>query len=84
MGKSYKKNPFAGVTKTDGRWKKVFNRRLRRVPIDFYEGVSALQDGCAFKRANETWEISDGKMRAPRLDEWWGTPFEYRKLFYCK
>ena len=88
MGKSYKKHGCCPTVSKDGEWKRIFNRRLRRVPIDFAEGVSTLADGGAFKKANETWEISDGKCRvhgfADYDEELYGSPFAYRKVFYCK
>jgi len=86
MGKSYRKHGFCHYVKKDSEMKRIFNRRIRRVPIDFAEGVSTLADGGAYKRANEPWEICDGQGLAPRFeDAWWcESPFEYRKLYFCK
>ena len=52
MSRSYKKNP---ITKTAGdkSFKTIFNRRFRRTnDLDF-------PSGNAYRKTNETWEISD-------------------------
>jgi len=61
MTRSYKHTPCCHLAGHDGWLKAVYNRKVRRNPIDFAEGVSAIQDGMAYKRANESWDISDLK-----------------------
>jgi hypothetical protein len=61
MTRSRKKTPCCHVAGHDGWWKRIFNRRVRRNPIDFDEGASAVQDGMAYRRMNESWFISDLK-----------------------
>lgn len=85
MSRSYKKfGSCPNTSKTPGM-KAAFNRRVRRIPIDFIEGVSTIADGGAFKKLNETWDICDGKSMAKGFDpEYYDSLFEYRKLYYCK
>ena len=61
MTRSRKHTPCCHVAGHDGSWKRIYNRKVRRNPIDFYEGVSTVQDGMAYRRMNESWEISDLK-----------------------
>ena len=61
MARSRKKTPCCHCAGHDGSWKRIYNRKLRRNPIDYDEGVSSVQDGNAYKRVNESWEISDLK-----------------------
>lgn len=62
MARSRKKTPCCHCAGHDGSWKRIYNRRVRRNPIDFREGVSSVQDGSAYRRMNESWEISDLKV----------------------
>ena len=86
MSRSYKKHGWCHYTKKHSDWKRIYNRQLRRVPIDFIEGVSTLADGGAYRRANNPWNICDYEGLAPSFDEcWWcDSLFEYRKLYYAK
>ena len=61
MARSRKLTPCCHIAGHDSWWKRIFNKRLRRNPIDHREGMSAIQDGMAYKRANESWDISDCK-----------------------
>lgn len=61
MTRSRKKTPCCHVVKPDPWYKPIFNRKLRRNPIDFDEGVSTIPDGMAYRRANESWLIYDWK-----------------------
>lgn len=58
MSRSYRKTPII----TDGflhspqskKMKRIFNRKLRRSKVE-------LPDGCGYKKANESYDISDYK-----------------------
>lgn len=69
MSRSRKKTPCCHCAGHDGSWKRIFNRKLRRNPIDMREGVSTLPDGMAYRRANESWEISDLKEVGTTFDD---------------
>lgn len=59
MSRSCKKTPCCHIVKKDPWYKRWFNRRLRRRPVDWAEGVSSMPDGGAYRRANESWLIDD-------------------------
>ena len=61
MTRSRKKTPCCHIVKKDTWFKGHYNRKLRRAPIDFAEGVSSIPDGMAYRKANESWEIADWK-----------------------
>ena len=84
MTRSYKHTPCCHCAGHDGSWKRIFNRKLRREPIDYIEGVSSLPDGMAYKRANESWDISDLKEVGTTPDEYWGDRNQYEKWFVRK
>ena len=54
MSRSRKKTPSCHIAGRDGRMKRLFSRRVRRVP-DLY----GIPDGGAYRKMNETWDISD-------------------------
>ena len=59
MSRSYKKTPYCG-DKSNTFMKKQFNRKLRRKNknIDPEDESLNLQNG-SYKKANESWDISD-------------------------
>lgn len=60
MSRSRKKTPSCHVITKQSDFKKIFNRRLRRnFVVDEYEGVSAIPDGNAYRRMNESYDIDD-------------------------
>ena len=69
MTRSRKKTPCCHYVNKDGWYKGHYNRRLRRNPIDWDEGVPSLPDGNAYRRANESWEIDDYRATHVTLDE---------------
>lgn len=69
MSRSRKKTPCCHCAGHDGSWKRIYNRKLRRNPVDMREGVSAIPDGMAYRRANESWEISDMKEVGTTFEE---------------
>ena len=68
MSRSHRKNPivtegsFSGWSK---RMKQKFNRKLRRTT-----GVEDIPDGNAYRKMNESWDISDYSFRTPWLAYW--------------
>lgn len=54
MSRSYKKTPSCHVVGRDGRMKKVFSRRVRRTT-----DPDGVPNGGAYRKMNETWDISD-------------------------
>ena len=71
MTRSRKKTPCCHCAGHDGWWKRVYNRKLRRNPIDFDEGVSTIPDGMAYRRMNESWEISDLKSLYATVEDYY-------------
>ena len=61
MTRSRKKTPCCHCAGHDGSWKRIYNRRLRRNPIDYENGVASFPDGMAYKKLNCPWNISDLK-----------------------
>ena len=61
MSRSRKKTPCCHIVKKEPWYKGHFNRKLRRRPIDWDEGVSSIPDGMAYRKANESWIIDDFK-----------------------
>jgi len=55
MSRSYRHRPFIGIACTDKTAKKRFNRRFRRTVKDDFPS------GSAYRKYNETYDISDGK-----------------------
>jgi len=73
MSRSYKKTPYAG-DKTDTYMKKQFNRKLRRQSkmVDPEEENEDLYlPNRSYKKANESWDISDYGWVEP-WEEYWG------------
>lgn len=71
MSRSRKKTPCCHIVKKDTWFKRHFNRKLRRAPIDFGEGVSSLPDGNAYRKANESWLIDDWRSVHVSFGEFW-------------
>jgi len=69
MSRSRKKTPCCHIVKRDGFYKGIFNRKLRRQPIDWDEGVSSVPDGMAYRKANESWLIDDWKAVGTTFEE---------------
>lgn len=60
MSRSRKKTPSCHVIAKQSDFKKIFNRRLRRnFVMDENEGVSAIPDGNAYRRMNESYNIDN-------------------------
>ena len=70
MTRSRKKTPCCHIVKKDTWFKGHYNRKLRRTPIDYEEGVSSIPDGNAYKRANESWFIDDWKSLFTTFEDW--------------
>ena len=69
MSRSRKKTPCCHIVKREPEYKAIFNRQLRRQPIDWGEGVSSIPDGGAYRRANESWLIDDWKAVGTTFEE---------------
>ena len=71
MSRSYKKTPYVG-DKSDTYTKKQFNRKLRRQSkmIDPDDESTYLSNN-SYKKANESWDISDYGWIEP-WEEYWG------------
>ena len=59
MTRSRKKTPCGHYVNKQTWFKGLYNRKLRRRPIDWDNGVSSMPDGNAYRKANESWEIDD-------------------------
>ncbi len=59
MSRSRKHTPSCNVVKPDGAFKRFFNKRLRKMPLD------AIPSGGAYKRLNESWMIHDWREVGP-------------------
>ncbi len=53
MSRSRRHHPVCNVVKPDGKFKKFFNRRVRRTPID------AIPSGNSYRKLGESWMIHD-------------------------
>jgi len=84
MTRSYKHTPCCHCAGHDGSWKAVFNRKVRRNPIDFSEGVSSIPDGNAYRKANESWLIADCKAVGLTFDEYHGSRNGYEHFYIRK
>lgn len=54
MSRSFKKTPSCHMAGKDGYAKKAFSRRVRRLAKS-----NDLPDGGAYRKLNESWDISD-------------------------
>ena len=70
MTRSRKKTPCCHCAGHDGSWKRIFNRKVRRNPIDYDQGVSSIQDGTAYRRMNDSWLISDLKCITATVEDY--------------
>jgi len=84
MTRSRKKTPCCHIVKRDGWYKGLFNRKLRRQPIDWAEGVSAIPDGNAYRRANESWLIDDWKDVGTTFDGSAGADRNWYEKWYIR
>ena len=84
MTRSRKKTPCCHIVKKEPEYKAIFNRKLRRNPIDWDEGVSTVPDGGAYRKANESWLIDDWKSVGTTFEEYWGDRNSYEKWYIRK
>lgn len=70
MTRSRKKTPCGHYVKKDTWYKNVFNRKIRRNPINWDEGVSSMPDGMAYRKANESWLIDDYRVVGITFDDY--------------
>lgn len=70
MSRSRKKTPCCHCAGHDGSWKRIYNRRLRRIPnIDVEQGVSTIPDGMYYRKMNCPWNISGLKEVGTTFDD---------------
>lgn len=55
MSRSRKKTPCFHVSSRDRRFKKWYNRKLRKL------GLDAIPDGNAYRKMNESWYVDEGR-----------------------
>ena len=58
MSRSFKKSPCCPIASKDETAKKRFNRRIRRTMK-----IDDIPDGAAYRKLNDSYDISDGKFK---------------------
>lgn len=60
MSRSYKKHPVCNFVKPDGSWKKIYNRKVRRI-LD-------VPSGNWYRKLGESWNIHDWRAYGPSFE----------------
>lgn len=55
VSRSHRKTPCSHVSPIHGKYKKLYNRRLRRL------GFDEVPDGNAYRRMNQSWNIDEAR-----------------------
>ena len=84
MTRSRKKTPCCHIVKKDSWFKGHYNRKLRRTPIDFDEGVSSIPDGMAYRKANESWMIDDFRSVGVTFGDFWDDDRDWYERLYIR
>ena len=71
MTRSRKKTPCCHCAGKDNTWKKIYNRRLRRIPNIGDDDASTIPDGGYYRKMNCTWNISDLKCTHATIDDYY-------------